>query len=232
MRKVSKTIILCFLFAIGACMSTIDVKSVGMETHSISTEEKASIIENIHLQIIQEDSRNTSIQCFDVSQDGMIALGSSSGGNKLIYVYDASGTFQYGFCFYCDGAYGIEFQGGNLGIYFLRGNVLVTYDSSGACVDVQKMADTTENYAIAKDLLNRTEKYIAGRHYAMERNMEFGNAYSRFVVTDELGIKTVLFDSTKSHSASQILFMLFLVGFLFAVIRGCVLKSMRDKRCT
>ena len=82
MRKVSETIILCLLFAIVARMSTIDAKSVGMETHSISTEDKASIIENIHLQIIQEDSQNASIQCFDVSQDGMFALGSSSGGKN------------------------------------------------------------------------------------------------------------------------------------------------------
>ena len=231
MCKFSKIIMQCFLITVVAFMLTLDVKSVEMESNSISAEEKASIIENIHLQIIQDDSPKTGIQCFDVSLDGLIALGCSYGGNKFIYVYDASGTFQYGFSFYCDGAYGIEFQGKNLGIYFLRGNVLVTYDSRGVCIGVQKMAETKEHYEIINDFLNRTEKNVGGKHYSMERDIELGDSYSRFVVTNEIGMKTILYDATTNHTLGQIISIVFLVGFLFVVIRGCILKSMRDRRC-
>lgn len=232
MRKIYLIILLYMLLITNVWVVTVGATTIGMETTAISAEEQASIIDNIDLHVIQDDSQKAGVQCFDVDHTGAVALGVGSGDNCMIYVYDADGTFQYGFCFYCDGDYGIVFQGDKLSILLLRGNVLATYDSDGTCLQIEKIAEVKQNYEIMKELLNQTEKDVSGKHYSLERDMAIGDFYSRLVVTDERSERTILYDATKQNSLGQIVLVVFIVCFFLMVIQGCVRKSMRDKRCT
>jgi hypothetical protein len=203
---------------------TAEAASIGMETCDISAEEKTAILDTIDLQVIQVTDAEQGIHCFDVSQNHTVALGFDS----RIYVYDANGEFRYGFRFQRDGAYGIAFHGEQLTIFFLRGNVLVTFDSTGNCVDIQKAVSTEKNHVAIKELLNRTEKEVAGKQYSLERNFEIGDSYARLIMKDEVGTETILYDASSNHSIGQIALIVFVVGFFLTVIRGCISKSTKE----
>lgn len=232
MRRICLILFTCILFVYGVC--PISTASTSMTFHSLSEKEKNEIVEGINLQNVQNDSKKESIQCFDVSENGMVAIGIGSdyGNSKTIYVYDTSGIFQYGFQFDCDGDYAIIFQGNLLSIYFLRGNVFAVYDATGTCVDVQKVEDSSQNYALAKEILNRTTKSVAGNEYMLERDMSIGNSYSRLVVTDEYGSKVVFYDVTQNHNIGQIAIVTVIVLFFSCVMLGYRKKQRKTTRLT
>ena len=71
------------------------------------------------------------ISCFDVSESGLVAVGSATYGNQYIYVYDATGKFQYGQAFNNPGSYGLQWDGSDLIIYFVRSDIAALVDSEG-----------------------------------------------------------------------------------------------------
>lgn len=225
MRKIHLILLLYMLVISNVCIMTVGAASIGMEATDISVEEKTAILDTIDLQVIQETDVEQGIHCFDVSQNNTVALGFDS----RIYVYDADGEFQYGFSFQRDGAYGIAFHGEQLTIFFLRGNVLVTFDSTGNCVDIQKALSTEKNHVAIKELLDRTEKEVEGKRYSLERNFEFGDSYARLIMKDEVDTVTILYDASSIHSIGQIALIVFIVSFFLMVIRGCIQKSTKDQ---
>ena len=224
MRKIYLTLLLYMLLISNVCIMTVEAASIGMETTNISAKEKSAILDTIDLQVIQVTDIEQGIHCFDVSQNNTVALGFDS----RIYVYNSDGEFQYGFSFRRDGAYGITFHEEQLAIFFLRGNVLATFDSTGNCVDIQKAVSTEKNNVLIKELLNRTEKEVAGKRYSLDRDYEIGDSYARLIMRDEVGKETIFYDASSNHSIGQIVLVALIVGFFFVVIRGCIKKSTKD----
>lgn len=227
MRKLSAALLACMLFLTKPGILIANAISIGMETTAVSMEEEKTILENIHLLVLQSVGQKSEIRCFDVSENGNVAIGTGWASQESIYVYDLNGKFLYGFAFEYDGAYGIELRNEQLDIFFLRGNVLVTYDAEGNCQGIQKIAETNQNYESVKKLLNRTDKTVLGKHYALERNWNIGDSYSKLTVTDEHGAKIVFYDASPQHSFGQIIFVVFIIGFFGLLIRGCMRKATR-----
>jgi hypothetical protein len=53
------------------------------------------------ISLMYEEPKKHIISCFDVSESGLVAVGSATYGNQYIYVYDATGKFQYGYALLC-----------------------------------------------------------------------------------------------------------------------------------
>ena len=118
MLRISKSIMA--LFAVIVFVISVPVANamtLGFTTYSLSGEEKAEAFEKNNLELIHDDSNRTGIQCFDVSQNGSVALAFQSDSKGWIYVYDADDAFQYGFAFFADGDFGIEFYQEYLAIF-------------------------------------------------------------------------------------------------------------------
>ena len=56
-----------------------------------------------------------------------------------------------------------------------------------------------------------------------------GDAYSSFVVMNESGEKTVLFDVFTQYNLSQILFLAFVIGFFSLVFYGIYKKQQKTE---
>lgn len=210
-------LLICCFFA-----NTVHATSHNIESNPISTEEKAKIISNANPELIQTDSTKTGIKCFDVSDSGEIAIGIGGGSNCMIYVYDASGVFQYGYRLRIDGAFGLVYVDDLLGIYSLRGNTIIFCNHTGACVDVHTLSGTGSQ---TKAILNRISKDVGGKKYVLERDMNIGDSYSRLVQIDEDGNRTVLYDVTSDHKTGQILGISAAIGFFAIVVLGCIKKA-------
>lgn len=232
MRRINLILLFFMIFTFGLCTVKVTAAASSFTAYSLTSEEKIKHVESINLEIIDDSNPMHSITCFDVSQKGNVALGSGSGNNCRIYVYDQNGVFQFGYKFYSDGDYGIEFQEECVGIYFIRGNIIAIYDVAGACIDIQKVSNSKQNIIYAKELLNRNYKKVSGTEYALERDIDIGDSYSRFVITDECGKKTVLVDTSGEHMLAQYVLVASIIGFFILVMWGLYKKQKRSTAST
>ena len=224
MRRVISCLLICMLLVCGVCLLPANATSLGIATDSLSEAEKASFVDKLSLELISNDENKSGIQCFDVNEDGTVAIATGSGNHCAVYVYDSQGTFQYGYRFSCDGDYGVVFRENMLSIFFLRGDMFAFLDSSGACIEVQKVTNPEQNYVYFKEILDRTVKEVAGRTYMLERDLDLWDSYSRLVITDEQGEITLLYDAGADHIVVQIVGIVAVVLFFAAIIIGLIKK--------
>lgn len=149
-------------------------------------------IENsLEVSVFHEIYTEEVIKCFDVNEDGIFAIGYS---NNTIHLYDAYGSFQYGYRFKTDGTYGIALKGNNIVIFLGRSNIAVEIDPSGKCVDAEEVYFSKE---IVANVINRTYKQIDNTSYYLERDIGiFNGDYARLVKVDENGNRNILYDVT------------------------------------
>ena len=217
-----------FLFALLICSSftsAVSATAQTIKTYPIDDEVKAAIISKANIQPIETASIINGITCFDVSDSGEIAIGVNWASNSVIYVYDSSGVFQYGFSFYVDGDYGIAYCDNLLGIYCIRGDTIMLCYDSGTCLDVQTLSSDERGYLQAKEILNRVSKEMGSKKYVLERDLAIGDSYSRLVEIDEQGNRTILYDATPEHNIGQILGFSVIVIFFLFVVWGCITKA-------
>ena len=224
MRRVISCLLICMILVCRVCLIPANAASLGIVTESLSEAEKASFVDKLSLEAISNDENKSGVQCFDVSDDGTVAIATGSGNHCAVYVYDSQGTFQYGYRFSCDGDYGVVFCENMLSIFFLRGDTFAFFDSSGACIDVQKVTNPEQNPVYFKEILNRTEKKVAGRTYTLERDLNLGDSYSRLVMTDEQGEITLQYDAGADHIVAQIIGIVAVILFFAFVITGLIKK--------
>ena len=217
MRKLLVVVLLtcivssCFLYA-----------SATSEQTQLNDTLKESVSENLNLTLLKQAAKNRSIQCFDVNNQGWFAIGFS---NNVIHIYNQNGIFQYGYQFHCDGDYGIAFEGKNLLIYLVRGEVCAAFDPSGQCIYATNIPFS--NY-IRDDVIYKTTKTIGDVNYFLERDagVTSGN-FSRLIAIDILKNKTVLYDAGP-ESISDIIgdyFLIFSILGLMALGAVAVVKN-------
>lgn len=216
-------LVLCFFCGVGVI--TVNAATPGETVCSLPEEEKRAFIEELNIESLDQDDRKTSILSFDARDDGTVAL---AVGGGMIYVYDPSGEYQYGFRIDSNGDYGIEFQGDMLAIYFARSYYIALFDDTGECIDVQQIVDPNQRLARTREVLVRTTRETAGKSYILERDIEVGAGYSRLVAVDASGDRTVLYDVTTDHVIGQALMIAGILGFVVFVIWGWI-KQQEEK---
>lgn len=221
MRKVRLLLLVCILFVCGVGLITVNATTIGLQTYSLPEEEKTEFIEGLDIERLDNDDQKSAILSFDVRDDGTVAIAIGGG---IIYVYDQSGEFQYGFRIDSNGDFGIEFQNEMLAIVFIRGEFVALFDSTAECVDVQRASNLNQHLPRILEILDRTVKEVAGKSYVLERDIEVGAGYSRFVKIDEHGERTVLYDVTTNHKISQVLLIVSIIGVFSFGIWGCIKK--------
>lgn len=214
----------CWLFCV---MLSINVHATisTLNTYPPAEEEQLSVIESTNLTKVTDDSYKAGLQRFDVDEEGNYVLGFSSGSNNWAYVYDKDGSFLYGFRYTTTGTHGIELCEDGLIIFHLRGSIAMTYDNMGVCIDVQKViANTKESNMQIHNFLHKVSEEVAKKTYQMERDVNIGSSYSRFVVIDEYGEETILYSDTTNHSI-EIIGIVLGLAFLGFIITGSVIKN-------
>lgn len=201
--KILVSILLIASLAVGNINS---LNSHGLETTSFSKEEWNQIIESIELTVLTEEPSKQDIACFDISEQGLIALGFNTSPKKTVLVYDSSGVFLYGFRFSSSGSIGVAFVEENIAIYFARSNLVATYAQNGECIALENVLSTQNNSEPKQELMYATKKEVNGSEYRLERDIGIiAQSYSRLVVTDDTGVEQILYDVTLQHNISIIM---------------------------
>ena len=229
--KFKMSILLLFVFFLFFANATeTKAMNTGFSVEELSREEKDNFLSNTSISLLQTMPSRKSIQCFDVNDKEMIAIGQENIFKKQICVYSASGDFLYGYEFNSHGSFAVEWDEDVLNIYFSRGNFIVSVNKDGEVSDIKKVADTTANNSYINDLLYSTSKVRGDKEYILQNNIGsfldfFASSYSQLVVKDSNGETNIVYDVNSTMLFYMITKTVITIFFVSTVIIFIMQKS-------
>lgn len=180
-------------------------------------EEKQRSLARLGFTIGPEDYSDWSVECFDVREDGMIALGfNRSQNSKYVAVLDEVGAFQYGCTFKCSGALLVDWVEDDLGILLVRGSLLGVFDETGRCISLRNIRTSTALSRYQNDL-RRPTRHVDGVTYMLSNDHVLSwlsTDYGQLVRIDTQGNKTVLHEASGAalEGAAWVCIIVLLIG--------------------
>ncbi len=233
MKKISCiaiiTIILISLFCVN-----ISAVNTGFSTKQLSNKETGEIISRINLSRFEEEVVKGSIVCFDVSENGKVAIGERNNNNEYIMIYSSQGLFECGFSFSCTGDFGIEWDKENINLYFVRSDLLVSFDLNGKVLGVLEVENTIENNSYRNHSIESTEHTVNGTKYRIQNDMGILNlvatSYSQVVTIDANGNEAIIYDVNSEQLTKTILILIAVFVFVVIAVMGVAREFKKPKR--
>lgn len=196
--------------------STVETNT-GFTTDDMALKEQQAFLSAIGLFLKKEEPNKEPIVCFDVNENGLIAIGTKDFEKEFISVYEPDGTFKYGYLFDCDGSFGIEWDHNNIVIYFVRSNVAGWFNEKGENVDLKIVQNTIDNSSYWNEVLHSTQRNVNGIQYTIQNNLGpfniFAVSYSQLIKTDADGNTTILYDISNAYTIRFIIALLSAILF-------------------
>lgn len=203
--KYFKSFLTIFISLFFMSISTFPVYSMtnGFDVEPLTVTESKKIISSITFERFNVEPTNDSIECFDVNENGEIAIGSESHSSKIISIYSTDGVFLYALEFETEGGFGLEWQDNGLNVYFVRGAIGINIDPQGNILDVFAIKDTMENNSYWNNVVFSSTRNVNGTVYKIDNDLGIFNfvqsSYSRLVKISPNGEKIVLYDVGNSQ---------------------------------
>ena len=202
----------------------------GFSTEPLSEADKNNFLSNANISILDTEPKKEAIECFDVNEEGMIAIGSGGSVEKTIAIYDMAGSFQYGYKFNTYGSFGVEWDKNKIIIYFVRSDVAVALSSAGEVESILKILDTSENNSYWNSFVLSPKRTVGRYEYILKNDMGvlnfFTSSYSQLVAIDSAGESNVLYDVNLDQMYKTILIfaaVVLAIGItIFAIVRECI----------
>ena len=144
----------------------VSAVNTGFSTESMPENEMSSFLKNTIVSILNTEPERKPIDCFDINENGVIAIGSSDFENKTICIYSNNGQFLFGYRFKCNGEFGVEFAKNDLVIYFVRSNVAMAVNHMGEVVEIQEIQNTPENNSYWNNHVLSNSRKIGDTEYS------------------------------------------------------------------
>lgn len=229
--KIYLTIILLLLLIFTTGTDTYAMNT-GFILEELSEDNKNIFLSNVEISFSMSEPVKKSILCFDVNEEGMIALGQEDGQRKEICIYSLDGVFQYGYSFNSGQSFGVEWDGNNLNICFVRSDVIISVDRKGTIIEIKKVSDNAENNGYWNDLLYRTECEIDDTKYILRNDMGilniFASSYNQLIEQKATG-ERILYD-VNSFQYTKVIVIGFMSIILFGIIILMVSYSARKTK--
>lgn len=207
LRFFSLILFLCFLLG-NICVEALAF-SEGFSTEALTQEEIDTFLANVGLSVLSKEPAKKNIDCFDVNENGLIAIGCSDFEKKTVCIYTSEGNFKYGYEFQCSGAFGVEIKNDHLIIYFVRSDVELVIDFLGQIMSISKIQNTSENNSYWNNFVHVTIREVDGNIYRLTNKMGFFNvfasSYSQLSITDMYGVSSAVYDTNSINYSILIL---------------------------
>jgi len=234
MKRSCLFLLFTFIFVLFTNMMTVEAVHTGFQTDYMTNEDKNTFISNVNISPIDQEPAKNTIKCFDVNNNHLIAIGQNASERKTICVYSNEGVFQYGYTFRCNGDFGIEWDGENLNIYFVRSDVIVSVTPGGEVLDVLEVQNTIDNNSYVNHFIHSTKRVIDDTEYVIENNPRIFDwvtaSYSQVVVKDETGSETTIYDAASVQVFNVIVTFIIVFGFVAVAVSVIVGQLIRIKR--
>ena len=209
--------------------------NTGFSTENLSENEATVFLSNANIVLMTEKPTQKGIKCFDVNENGMIAIGQENkDGVKEICVYSSDGLFLYGYIFNSSGDFGIEWDDKNINIYFVRSDIIASINQEGKITDIAEVQNTAENNAYSNYMLYSTERTSKGVKYMLKNDMGFLNAFasscSQLIEIKSTGEELMLYDVNSNQFAKTLIIFVFAVIFFIIAVVGIVMQITKLRR--
>ena len=228
-----KLLFVCFVFVIVfilSCESAMALNT-GFKTDCVDENDKQIFISNIDLSLIREEPEKNAITCFDISESGLIAVGTKNLNKKLVMVYTSDGHFEYGYEFNYSGSFGIEWDDDNIIIYFVRSDIAASFDKAGDNVELKKIQKTIENTSYWNNNVFCTQRTINNSLYYMNNeNVLFSIAipsYSQITKVDSNGNSEIIYTCGNNQVIKFVMVFIIIVVFVVLAIRIVFLQFIK-----
>lgn len=220
MKRIVVLLLSVVLFA-SMCLITF---ATSLELIPLDDDVIERVKNNINIKTTKNPINSQAIQCFDVSESGIIALGFSG----IVCIYDENFEFCYSHEFENDGSYYIQWVGGNLAIYRVRSSIYLIINSDSEIIEYYDVLDTPENNEYLRNNVYSNSRKIDGNVFVIRDAglTYFSPGCSQFVKVDADGNQTVLYDVSFSLS---VFVAVFIIIFL-AMITGLILLILKKAK--
>lgn len=205
------------LILIGSCFTAF-AENDGFTIIELSEDKKQSFIDYLDIELLTTEPERKAINCFNISADGQIAIGCShSGASKSISVYDTEFNFLYGYTFYSESSFGIDWEGENILIYIVRAEKIISLTANGTILDVLGVDYDQKTDSYLRNVIDATERTYKGRVYSLSNDflgVFHPGAYTKLEVSDTNGNSEILYDA--SYGVGVYIF----ISIFIAVLTG------------
>lgn len=233
-RRLFTLVFLLFLLLINEAAA--DDLHTGFSTEALPEKDRSTFLSNTDLHAVKEAPAQQGIQCFDVSENGMIAIGQNDRDGATLCVYSPDGAFQYGYSFHCKQSFGVEWDGERINICFVRSDVIMAVNREGEVLDIARIQNTIDNNTYWNHMLGSTERVSGDTKYSIRNDMGILNvlapSYSQLIATKATGEETILYDVNSAQFAKICTVCILAIAFILLAIAVIVWQFVRLNRNT
>lgn len=226
-KKIIPSLLIITVLLCGVAFNAFAMNT-GFTTDDMELDEQQAFLSNINLSLVTEEPEKNAIDCFDVNDDGLIAIGSQNSTGKIISVYTSDGAFKYGYKFDCDGSFGVEWDNGNIIIYFVRSDIAASFDSAGINSEMKIIQNTTENNSYWNHSVFSKQKTVNESQYTVKNDMGllnvFAPSYSQLVKEDADGSVITIYDVGGGYATSVVIILIAVILFAVLVVSVLILR--------
>ncbi len=221
--KIFRCVVVTFLFItmFPILCTNVSALNTGFEIEKISELEKNDIIENIDIKPLLKEPTKSAIECFDISDDGKIALGHSDLGSKTVTVHSENGTYLYGFQFNNYGSFGIEWDQDNIIIYFVRSDILISINDKGEIEEIFDVPNTSNNDFYRRNVINSPKRLVGEKQYFLNNDMGilnlFASNYSQ-LICKTMDKEIILYNANQVQLTKMVIILSFVLFCIVLVV--------------
>lgn len=208
--------------------------NTGFSMQTMKTEDQKTFLSNIQLVKEEKEPTKNSIICFDVNEDGLLAIGTSDSSQKSVSIYNLSGDYKYSYNFNCNQSFGIEWDGNNLIIYFVRSNVAALVDENGTVLELQEIENTTSNNSYWNHSVFSTQRTVGNYKYIIKNDMGlfniFASSYSQLIAVDDQGNQTILYNVNNALRTKTIIIFIAVIMFVVIVVSVIIVQFLKLRK--
>lgn len=210
--------------------------NTGFSTELLSENEIDLFLKNVNISMLSDEPQKKTIECFDVNENGVIAIGCSNFDNKTVCIYSSDGDFQYGYSFECNGGFGVELYDDILMIYFVRSDVAISVNPMGDVKSILKIQNTSGNNSYWNNSVFSTKREIGDNTYVAKNDMGlfnvFASSYSQLIITNINGEERVVYDVGSIQFSNMIVAFICVFIFIFIAVTLVIRQFIKLKRGT
>lgn len=184
----------------------------------VSAHEEADFFKKIGFTTSDIKINGNAFSNFAVSEQGKVALFFDS-DKAAINVYDSHGEFLYGYSFVNGGAaFALFFEGEVLSMVWGKELYIASFDAEGNCLAFGGYKNTKGNAdAYHQDRYPPNSGQVGNIRYDASKIRLCPN-YTRFIIEDETGEKTEIYDATKEVRARCTIIWAVVISAVMAVL--------------
>ena len=231
-RRILLALIIISVFIWNGSVNALAMNT-GFSMEKMEHSEQENFLSNINLRLVTEEPEISSIECFDVNDNELVAVGSKNLSKRIVSVYAPDGTFKYGYAFECDGDFGIEWDDNNIIIYFVRSDVAALFDELGNNLEMQIIQDTMDNDSYWNHSVFSKQRTINGNKYTMRNNgllCFFSSSYSQLIKTDTQGNVKIIYDNSVAYTIEFIIKVIGVILFVALVVFIVVFQFFKRRK--